>query len=191
MRKSGMQVGERILLTKALGTGTLFAAAMKGKVKARWIDSAIKSMLQSNGKAAQVLKKHGCSSCTDVTGFGLLGHLGEMLRASKVGAEIELRKIPSISGAKECIEQGLLSSLHDQNQKSVIMVQNVEEVMKQPVWPILVDPQTAGGLLATVKSEYVEKVVQELKDQGYEACEIGVVRSHTDGTRNDRVKIVV
>src|SRR3989304_6151741 len=99
LRKEGLRPGDRLVLTKAIGTGTLFAAEMRGKAKGRWIESAIASMLQSNAHAVAVLRAHGVSACTDVTGFGLLGHLLEMTKASRVVAELDLNTVPLLPGA--------------------------------------------------------------------------------------------
>ena len=82
LRKSGMQVGEVLILTKALGTGVLFAGEMRHQVKANWIDNAIKSMLLSNQAAAECFLEYKATACTDITGFGLIGHLSEMVKAS-------------------------------------------------------------------------------------------------------------
>ena len=86
LRKGGLKPGDVLVLTKPLGTGTILAAAMKGKARGRWIAGALEVMQQSSREAAAVLAVHGCTSCTDVTGFGLLGHMVEMALASKVGS---------------------------------------------------------------------------------------------------------
>ncbi|MGF1491791.1 MAG: selenide, water dikinase SelD [Microcoleaceae cyanobacterium] len=92
--KAGLQPGQALILTKALGTGTLFAAEMQLQAKGRWIETAIQSMLQSNQAAAECLVRHQATACTDVTGFGLVGHLWEMLRASQMSAELNISAIP-------------------------------------------------------------------------------------------------
>src|SRR4029453_6876880 len=115
LRKGGMQPGERLILTKALGTGTLFAADMRQRAKGRWITAALDSMLQSNRAGAQCLGSYHATACTDVTGFGLLGHLVEMTTASEVDVTLDLRQIPWLDGAQETASAGLLSSLQPQN----------------------------------------------------------------------------
>lgn len=82
--KGGMQEGQLLILTKPLGTGTIMAAAMRRKALGRWVMGAIDTMKASNGDASSILKTWGATGCTDVTGFGLLGHLVEMMEASKV-----------------------------------------------------------------------------------------------------------
>ncbi|MCP5093703.1 MAG: selenide, water dikinase SelD, partial [Gammaproteobacteria bacterium] len=115
LRKGGLQPGDAIILTKPIGTGTLFAADMRGKAKGRWVDDAIQSMLQSSYAAALCLQEHGTTACTDLTGFGLVGHLVEMTRASGVDAELEMDAIPLLAGAMECVSAGILSSLQPAN----------------------------------------------------------------------------
>lgn len=91
---------------------------MRGKAKGRWLAAAVAAMQQSSQRAAAILAQHGCSACTDVTGFGLLGHLVEMARASRVGASVALPRLPLLPGAQECVGLGVLSSLHEQNAKA-------------------------------------------------------------------------
>ncbi|KAL3145556.1 hypothetical protein ABBQ32_003381 [Trebouxia sp. C0010 RCD-2024] len=176
MSKGGMQAGQGIILTKALGTGTIMAAAMRRKAKARWISGALDSMQQSSADAARILQSSGATACTDVTGFGLMGHLVEMTRPSQVSAELDVSSIPMLPGAAECAAAGVLSSLHSQNAKASAAVENPEQAIQHESWPLLVDPQTGGGLLATIPEGATADCIQQLHEAGYPtACLIGHV----------------
>ena len=166
-RKSNMQPGQVLILTKALGTGTLFAADMRLQAKGRWIEAAIASMLLSNQGAADCLRMHGATACTDVTGFGLLGHLLEMVRASNVSVELEIEAIAVLPGAQETIQTGILSSLHPQNLQVASSIRNLSQVVSHPLYPLLFDPQTSGGLLATVPAEQAIACLEALHITGY------------------------
>jgi len=172
LRKGGMQPGDRLLLTKPIGTGTLFAADMRQRAKGRWIQSALVSMLQSNRAGAQCLIRYQATACTDVTGFGLLGHLVEMTKASGVDVEIDLGKIPWLDGACETVAAGIFSSLQPQNIRLRRAIRNPEAVVSSPLYPLLFDPQTAGGLLASVAAEHAEACLSELKSLGYNRAAI-------------------
>ena len=100
-RKSGLSAGDALILTKPLGTGVILAGHMRGLAKARWLVAALESMRRTNGAAARVLGQFGVTACTDVTGFGLAGHLGEMLQASSVGATVWAERMPVLAGARE------------------------------------------------------------------------------------------
>jgi selenide,water dikinase len=172
LRKSGMRPGDRLVITKAIGTGTLLAADMRHQARGRWIAAALDSMLQSNRSAAACLHRHAASSCTDVTGFGLLGHLLEMVKASGVDVELELGAIPYLDGAIETVARGITSSLQPQNLRLRRAVKDLERVAGDPRYPLLFDPQTAGGLLASVPQERADDCVQELHGLGYLRCAI-------------------
>ena len=114
-RKSGLQAGDTLILTKPLGTGTIFAAEMRAKAKGRWVQGAIAMALQSNRDAAGVLQDFDVHACTDVTGFGLIGHLSEMLAVADVAAWLDPDKVAALDGALECISAGFVSTLQDEN----------------------------------------------------------------------------
>ena len=175
-RKSGLQPGDALVLTKAVGTGTLFAADMRRRAKGRWVEGAIDSMLLSNQQAAHCLRDCGATACTDVTGFGLLGHLVEMTRASDVDARLMLDDVPLLDGAAETVRAGILSSLQPQNLRLRRAVQDLENASRHPSFALLFDPQTAGGLLAGVPAARAAVCVGMLHDLGYsEAAVIGTV----------------
>lgn len=184
LRKGGMQPGHILILTKALGTGTLLAADMRLKAKGRWIDKAIQSMLQSNQAAATCLLQHQAAACTDITGFGLLGHLVEMIQASGVAVELNLEAIPILEGAREMLQIGIVSSLQPQNLRTAQQIQNLSEVSDRPQLPILFDPQTSGGLLAAVPENKANACLALLKDQGYShSSVIGCVTPPAQGAK--------
>ncbi|OUL24360.1 selenide, water dikinase SelD [Nostoc sp. RF31YmG] len=172
LRKGGMQPGQVLILTKALGTGTLFAADMRRQVKGRWIDAAVESMMLSNQAAAICLLEHGVTACTDVTGFGLLGHLIEMVQASGVAVELQLDAIPVLAGATNTLEAGIFSSLHLENLQASSYIDNLMAVESHLKYPLLFDPQTSGGLLAAIPETQANQCLVELQALGYKQCSI-------------------
>jgi selenide, water dikinase len=181
LRKGGMQPGDRLVLTKALGTGTLFAADMRRRAKGRWIAAALDTMIQSNRQGADCLRRYQARACTDVTGFGLLGHLVEMTRASGVDVNLYLDRIPLLDGARETVAAGIFSSLQPQNIRLRRAVRNLDAVAQTPDYPLLFDPQTAGGLLASVPADQAQSCLRELQTLGYDqAAMVGTVQAPSD-----------
>ncbi|MDE2052030.1 MAG: selenide, water dikinase SelD, partial [Gammaproteobacteria bacterium] len=176
LRKGGMRPGDRLILTKPIGTGVLFAADMRQKAKGRWIDAALTSMIQSNRAAASCLRGYGATACTDVTGFGLLGHLIEMTKPSGVDVELDIDSVPLLDGALEMVRLGIFSSLQSQNLRLRRAIRALEAAAVDERFPLLFDPQTAGGLLASVPRDRTEDCVCELRRLGYgRAVMIGTV----------------
>ncbi len=222
MRKTGAMVGDALILTKALGTGTLFAAHAQGRARGRWVEAALDSMAQSSQGAARTLAQFGASACTDVTGFGLLGHLVEMLQTKRLGAQLDIASLPLLDGALASMDAGIFSSLHSSNAQQGSAIAGRPQKSEQEagmgadadlgaslyksVHPspstgassaaaagptaklgaheaelsaaqvlrlrreLLFDPQTAGGLLASVPREQAQACVQALRAQGYAQC---------------------
>eukprot|EP00939_MAST-03C_sp_MAST-3C-sp1_P003656 g3656.t1 len=179
LQKGGMKPGEKLVLTKAIGTGTLFAAHMRVQAEGRWIASALESMSLSNFKAAECLRKHGATACTDITGFGVLGHLNEMVKASAVGATLDLDDLPLLDGALECVtEKQIFSTLQPANFRLRHAVENLKHAAASPRYPLLFDPQTSGGLLASVPASSADACVRALREMGYDrTCVVGEVRA--------------
>lgn len=167
MRKGGMRPGDVLILTKPIGTGTLFAAHARLQARGRWIDEALQSMRHSNRLAAGCLHRFGATACTDLTGFGLLGHLVEMTRPSEVDASIDLSALPVLDGAEETVAAGILSSLQPANVRLRRAIRNAESVVNHARYPLVFDPQTAGGLLASVPADKADACVRELIALGY------------------------
>ena len=167
LRKSVLRAGDLLVLTKPLGTGTLLAADMRGKARGRWLQAAIESMLLSCRTAGEVLGRHGAHACTDITGFGLAGHLLEMLGDTALGALLNLDALPVLPGALETVETGILSTLQPKNERFAAQVEAGAELRERGEYALLFDPQTAGGLLAGVPREAAQACVAELKAHGY------------------------
>ncbi len=201
MRKTGALAGDALILTKPLGTGTLFAAHALGRARGRWVEAALDCMAQSSQGAAQTLAQFGAHACTDVTGFGLLGHLVEMLQSQRLGAHLEMASLPVLDGALASMQSGIFSSLHSSNAQQgtaiagwpreptkeassrwkaspsshfgLALVEDAELSAAQVLRlhrELLFDPQTAGGLLASVPWDQAQACLQALRSRGYTQC---------------------
>lgn len=172
MRKGGMRAGDVLVLTKPIGTGALFAAHARLVARGRWVQAALGMMRQSNQAGAAILIAHGATACTDLTGFGLLGHLVEMTRPSGVDVRLHLSALPLLGGALECVAQGIVSSLQASNVRLRRALHNQEDFVQHPRYPLLFDPQTAGGLLASVPAARAGACVDALRAAGYAAAAV-------------------
>jgi selenide,water dikinase len=173
-RKSHLKPGETLILTKPLGTGATLAAWMQGECSAAELHEALDHMLIANASAAEVFAQFGARAVTDITGFGLAGHLLEMLDASRVSARLS-STVPVLSGFKSALRKGILSTLHPDNEKYRCRIQSSDT---PPAW--LFDPQTSGGLLGAVRAEVASAVLKELHRRGLpRAAVIGQVLAQT------------
>ena len=172
LTKGGLSPGDALVLTGAIGTGTLLAGAMLGRTRAEHLLAAIDHMDRSNAAAADVLREHGARGCTDVTGFGLAGHLSEMTRASAAGASIQLEAVPTLPGALEMIASGVESSLQPNNEQALDDYGISGGTPDTPGLRLLADPQTSGGLLAGVPAGAADRCVQALRGKGYAAAAV-------------------
>ncbi len=159
-QKSSLKIGDRLILTKPLGSGALLAAWMRGACKADWYEALMRHMLQANDGAGAIFASLGVRACTDVTGFGLAGHLLEMLDGSKVSARLHRDAMPIYDGFEEVVKAGIVSTLHKDNAKTACRVVSANP----PAW--LFDPQTSGGMLGAVKAEQVDDAIRLLKEAG-------------------------
>ncbi len=172
LHKRGARPGDRLVMTKPLGTGVIFAAAMVGAAGGASIAAAIGSMLLSNRKAAGLAARAGARACTDITGFGLLGHLQEMLTAD-LGAWLDAGAVPLLAGTPELWAAGHRSTLHEGNLASINLFEE---------WgPQFYDPQTSGGLLVAVPPERAEYLLAGLVEKGHQAALIGEITLRADG----------
>jgi len=192
LANKGAQPGDRLLFTKALGTGVISTAIKKGTAKQSWIDAAVKSMTTLNKTAAEVITgarvgtgaspvqaERSCAvhALTDITGFGLIGHAREMALASEVSLTFFAEKVPLIEGALECVRAGNIpGGLKANREFAECMVEyggNISDEFRS----ILFDPQTAGGLLISVTAGSAGVLVDHLQQAGVPAVEIGEVRA--------------
>ena len=166
-RKAGAKPGDRLVLTKALGTGVLFAGHMRHETEGPWLEAALAAMQCSSRSAAACLRAHGATACTDVTGFGLAGHLVEMMNAGDTCAELDAAALPLLPGAADLLARGRESTLAPSNRAFEAMVEP-----GRPVPAILFDPQTAGGLLAAVPADRVAACLDDLYRGGDAAAAV-------------------
>ena len=189
LSKSGMQEGDQLILLKPLGSGVLFAADMRARARGQWIDHALHTMLQSSWPAVEVLRQHNATACTDVTGFGLIGHLFEMLRASGRSAEITVDSVAVLNGVLELIEQGIESSLAPQNRTLVAVIDCAEAILQSARYAIMFDPQTAGGLLASVPASDSASCLQSLHEAGFQQASI-IGKVITPDKSGSRIRLI-
>lgn len=165
--QAGARPGDVLVLTKPIGSGVIMAAEMAGAARGGHVAAALRVMAQPQGAAARILGT--AYAMTDVTGFGLAGHLRAICNASGTGAELSLKDVPLFPGALDLSRQGVRSSLFDQNRAGFAQVSD------DPRSDLLFDPQTGGGLLAAIAPKQAESCLANLRDQGFEAAIIGQI----------------
>ena len=170
---AGARAGDALLLTKPLGSGTIMAAEMVGQARGADVIACLDLMIQPQDAAARILRN--AHAMTDVTGFGLLGHLRGICDASCTGALVDWAQVPLMQGAADVSAQGIRSSLFGDNQAGAGAVTGI-------VPDLAYDPQTAGGLLAAVAAESAETLLAQLQSAGYRAAIIGQITGGSDIT---------
>ena len=168
--KRGARPGDLLIVTKPLGTGVLFAAHMQQLADGRDIAAAIDMMLQSNARAAELALAAGATACTDVTGFGLLGHLLEMLGPG-LQARLQLQDIPTLCGAREQLAAGVRSTMHQSNAALGLHALGCADIAPGGL-DMLFDPQTSGGLLIAVPVNSGEDLLADLRQAGYASAQV-------------------
>jgi selenide,water dikinase len=179
---NGARAGDRLILTKPLGTGIISTAIKGDMVSEEAIASIVKSMTTLNNKAAEQMQAVGVNACTDVTGFGLLGHAGEMIEGTDIGMVIDSGAVPYFPEAKELAEMGMMpGGLHRNRDFRKNMI-DIAESVPQYLADILFDPQTSGGLLIAIPGEKAADLLERLKKEGVmEAAVIGEVVAENKG----------
>jgi len=204
LKNGGALPGDRVLLTKSLGTGVISTAIKKGVAKQAWIDAAVASMTTLNKASAEVIVRfqensrvstqpskgaglaedrrprtndgYPIHAMTDITGFGLIGHLREMALASNnVSFRIHASRIPLLDGALECVRAGYIPAGLKANREFAECVVQYEDGIPEDVKTILFDPQTAGGLLVSAAAATAAELAGSLNQSGVAALEVGQV----------------
>ncbi len=170
---SGAKPGDLLILTKPIGSGTIMAAEMAGKASGADVIACLDLMMQGQGAASEILSK--AHAMTDVTGFGLAGHLRGICDASNVGARLQIDAIPVMEGALALSALGVRSSLFADNRNGAGPIEGA-------AFDLLFDPQTAGGLLAAVPAREATKKITALENAGYKAAIIGEITAGTQIT---------
>ncbi len=182
--KSGLHPGDALVLTKPLGTGILLAAHREARLRAAWLDTLLANMLTSNGPAAAAAREHGVHAMTDVTGFGLAGHLLEMLRSGHVSARLHLASLPLLPGTLELAASGVASTLAPANRAVEAAIDAPPILRQELTYSVLFDPQTSGGLLIGAPPAAAAGLVRDLHAAGHaDACVIGEVVECQDDPR--------
>ncbi len=166
IRKGNLQVGDRLVLTKPIGTGVLLAAHMQSRCSAEHYQQLLARMLERQHPWTQVTNDCNIEAGTDITGFGLAGHLLEMLQSSEVAAVIDLDAVPCLPGAVEAIGSGIESTLAPSNRCADASIEASEGLRKRPQYDLLFDPQTCGGLLFGVPEERLSRLFEAAEAAG-------------------------
>ena len=177
-RNVGVQEGDVLILTKALGTGIISTALKKGKASDESVNEAVKSMTTLNAAASMVARKHPVHACSDVTGFGILGHALGMASGSGVTLVIESAKMPLLRGAPRLAEKGYITGGCKRNREYLSDKMTIDKSIREGLVEIALDPQTSGGLLLAVAKRHAAKLVEDLNAAGVtHAAEVGYATS--------------
>ena len=189
MTNSGALAGDKLIFTKAIGTGVISTAIKRGKAEEKWIEAATRSMTTLNRVAAEVAGRippqrmredaeaipFRVHSMTDITGFGLIGHAREMALGSNVSLRLFASHVPLLEGALECVREGFIPGGLTANREFAECLVSYEDSVPQDVRTILYDPQTAGGLLISIAEEDADELLRELNEASVGAAIIGEV----------------
>ncbi|MBM3302580.1 MAG: selenide, water dikinase SelD, partial [Deltaproteobacteria bacterium] len=183
MTNSGLKRGDTLILTKAVGTGVIATAAKARLASDSSVDAMVASMCSLNVRASELASRFGLRACTDVSGFGLVGHLVEMARASSCRIRIQAKAVPILQGALDAARMGLVPGGTRANMRFFGQWVSIARELPAEVVDLMFDPQTSGGLILGVPPEQVDEFVQALLDTGVGiAASIGtVLEQHPDG----------
>lgn len=174
--------GDVLVLTKPLGTGVISFASQLDRASKEAMEAIGRSMAELNKVAAETMVEAGVTTATDVTGFGLMGHLSEMVAQSEVTAEIYVDQVPFFEGVLDYVREELISGAIERNREYAAQYVEVTEDVSEDVEIALYDPQTSGGFLIAVKEDHAEKFVTKLREKGLNsAAIIGKIIARSEG----------
>jgi selenide,water dikinase len=181
LANAGAQVGDTLILTKPIGTGVISTAIKRGEAKPAWIEAATRAMTTLNSTAAEIATGRGFQvhAATDITGFGLIGHLREVAAGSGVSIRLQAASVPRLEGAMECIHAGFIPGGLKANREFAECAVGYEPGIPEELKTILYDPQTAGGLLLSVAHPDAQKLLAALRGAGLPAASIGEIVTQT------------
>ena len=163
---AGARPGDSLVLTKPLGTGIITTAGKQGTVSAVVLEGAVAVMSTLNRAASESMVEVGVNACTDVTGFGLVGHLSSMMRESSAGCRLRMSDIPVLPGARDLVEQGVAPGGTHRNLAGVGSHVRWHDEISQESRLLLCDAQTSGGLLISVAGDRVDRLLGEMEARG-------------------------
>jgi selenide, water dikinase len=164
IKNSGAKIGDVLVLTKPIGTGAISTAIKRGVAGEKTIEAVMKTMTTSAREASEIMCEVGANGCTDITGFGLLGHSFEMAKASKVTFKLDSERVPLLPDVLDLISQKMLTRGDKNNRVYVGETVNILESVSGEMQSALFDPQTAGGLLISLSEENAEKFIGKMPD---------------------------
>ncbi len=173
----GAKPGDKLIFTKAIGTGVISTAIKRGQAKPEWIETATASMIMLNKRAAEVVVggSYAVHAMTDITGFGLIGHAREMALGSKVSLRLFSSQVPLLEGALDCVRSGFVPGGLKANREFAECLVGYEDGVPEETRTLLFDPQTAGGLLMSVASGDSDRLLHALREARVPAAIIGEV----------------
>jgi selenide,water dikinase len=178
---AGAKPGDALVLTKPLGTGIITTAGKQGRVSPEVLQGAVAAMSTLNRAAAEAMVKVGAHAATDITGFGLMGHLKSMVKGSRVGAQVQLGRVPVLPGAWELLDQGVAPGGTHRNRQSVADAVSWHPDLTEREQLLLCDAQTSGGLMISVASDQTEALLSELQASGVIGAVLGEITEGPEG----------
>ncbi len=170
IRNVGVQEGDALILTKPLGTGIISTALKKGKASKESVQASVASMITLNNTASKIMRNYPVHACSDITGYGLLGHALEMASGSSVTLILESGKLPILHRAPRLAEKGYLTGGCKRNRDYLQDKITVDKSIREGLVEVAFDPQTSGGLLIALAQKYAPKLVDELQANGVKAA---------------------